>query len=153
MSYVGLWKLHSIGVNNEDFEITYMSAEEYLNSPMPSYVDKNDEEAVEEELNDRRKTVSVMLKVGEDGLIYNLMPLPAGVTQEEIDAAVSAGQVNLVDGMMVGQTMPWEERNGELWYNTGDEIEVMGEKRESWFKGSDENGYLNMMTLRFAKAE
>ena len=34
MSYVGKWVFHSIGAMNENDEMVYMAAGEYLNSPM-----------------------------------------------------------------------------------------------------------------------
>ena len=34
MNYIGKWRFHSIGVINESGELIYLSAEEYLNSPM-----------------------------------------------------------------------------------------------------------------------
>ena len=40
MSYIGKWRFHSIGVINEAGNLTYMNAEEYINSPMP-YIDEN----------------------------------------------------------------------------------------------------------------
>ena len=49
MNYIGKWRFHSIGVINESGELIYLSAEEYLNSPMP-YIDETDEEAVADEL-------------------------------------------------------------------------------------------------------
>lgn len=39
MNYIGKWRFHSIGVINESGELIYLSAEEYLNSPMP-YIDE-----------------------------------------------------------------------------------------------------------------
>ena len=41
MIYIGKWRFHSIGVINEAGNLTYMNAEEYINSPMP-YIDETD---------------------------------------------------------------------------------------------------------------
>ena len=49
MNYIGKWRFHSIGVINESGELIYLSAEEYLNSPMP-YIDETDEDAVADEM-------------------------------------------------------------------------------------------------------
>ena len=49
MSYVGRWVFHSIGAVNENDEMVFMNAEEYLASPMP-YIDETDEEAVADEM-------------------------------------------------------------------------------------------------------
>ena len=53
MSYVGKWVFHSIGMVNDSDEVVFLSAEEYLKAPMP-YIDESDEEAVADELKERR---------------------------------------------------------------------------------------------------
>ena len=150
MSYLGKWIFHSIAGMKEDDEMVFLTAEEFLNSPMP-YVDASDEEAVAEELQDRRKLIGSQIKVCDDGKLYLLMPLPEGVSQEEVDAAVASGEIALVDGMMTDRPMDWEERNGELWYNSGMEGEVFGETADPWVKAIDENGYFTFATTRFIK--
>lgn len=150
MSYSGNWIFHSIASVNENDEMVFLTAEEFLNSPMP-YVDASDEEAVAEELQDRRKLIGSQIKVCDDGKLYLLMPLPEGVSQEEVDAAVASGEIALVDGMMTDRPMDWEERNGELWYNSGMEGEVFGETADPWVKAIDENGYFTFATTRFIK--
>ena len=54
MSYVGKWVFHSIGTVNDSDEAVFLGAEEYLKAPMP-YIDESDEEAVADELKERRK--------------------------------------------------------------------------------------------------
>ena len=151
MKYVGRWVFHSIGAMNDNDEMVYLNAEEYLNSPMP-YVDETDEEAVADEMKERKKMIGMQVKICEDGKLYLLSPLPEGVSQEEVDQAVSAGVITLLDGMMAGHPMEWEERDGELWYDTGIEGEVFGEKADSWVKAIDEDGYFAFATTRFVKA-
>lgn len=145
MDYVGKWSFHSIGVVNEDDKMVYMSAEEYLDSPMP-YIDETDAEAVADEMKERKQTVGGQLAICEDGKLYMLMPLPEGVSQAEIDAAVSAGHIKLYDDMMTDDSIAWEERNGELWIN-------MGISEDGFVKVSDENGYLTLMTTRYTKTD
>ena len=48
MNYIGIWRFHSVGVINESGNLTYLNADEYLNSPMP-YIDETDEEAIFDE--------------------------------------------------------------------------------------------------------
>ena len=79
MSYVGKWVFHSIGTINENDEMVYMNAEEYLNSPMP-YVDESDEEAVADEMRERQRMIGGQIAVSEDGKLYMLAPLPEGVS-------------------------------------------------------------------------
>ena len=151
MDHIGTWVFHSIATMNDNDEMVYLSAEEYLNSPMP-YVDETDEEAVADELGERKKMVGMQVKICEDGKLYLLSPLPEGVSQEEVDQAVAAGEITLMDGMMTDRPLAWEERGGELWYDTGIEGEVFGEKADSWVKAIDEDGYFTFATTRFVKA-
>ena len=104
MSYIGKWVFHSIGTFNEEDEMVYLNPEEYLKAPMP-YVDESDEEAVADEMNERRKMIASQIAVVEDGSLYMLMPLPEGVTKEQVDEAVKAGQIKLYDGMMTDEPM------------------------------------------------
>lgn len=150
MDYIGNWVFDSIGMPDDEKGFVYLSGDEYLASPMP-YIDETDEEAVQDEMNERKKTIGMQVKVCEDGKLYLLLPLPEGVSREEVDKAVSAGVITLLDGMMADRPMAWEERNGELWYNTGIEGEVFGEKADSWVKAIDKDGYFTFATTRFVK--
>jgi len=151
MSYVGKWVFHSIASTDENDNWVHLSAEEYLKAPMP-YIDETDEDEVQNEIKERKSMIGSQLKVCEDGNMYMLMPLPEGVTQEEVDEAVSAGEIKLVDGMMTDSPSKWEERNGEFWYDTGIEGEVFGEKADSWVKASDDEGFISIFTTRYTKA-
>ncbi len=144
MKYVGIWNFDSIRTMNESDEFVYLNAEEYLKSPMP-YIDESDEEAVADEIKERKQIIGSKIEICEDGSLYMLIPLPEGVTKEEVDEAVSSGGIVLRRGMISGGQMGWEERDGEFWYSTG-----MGE--DDWTKGS-EDGYLNVMLSRYTKAE
>lgn len=146
MNFTGRWIFHSIGAMNENDEIVYMNAEEYINSPMP-YVDETDPEAVEDEIRERKQLTSTQLEVCADGKLYMLLPLPEGVSQEEVDAAVSEGHIKLYDGMMTDEPKAWEERNGELWLEVG-----LGMSEDGWVKLSQEDGSLLFMTTKFVKA-
>jgi len=147
MSYVGKWMFHSIGAINENDEMVYMDAKEYLNSPM-LYIDESDEEAVADELKERQQIIGGQIAVCEDGKLYMLMPLPEGVSKEEVSQAVEAGIIKLYDGMMTDEPKAWEERDGELWLEVGE-----GMSEDGWAKISDDNGYLLFMTIRYVKAE
>ena len=151
MNYIGKWIFHSIGEFGDD-GIKYMNAEEYLASPM-LYIDETDEEAVADELSERKKMIGMEIRVLENGTLYMLMPLPEGVSREEVEEAVRAGEISLYDGMMCERPMKWEERDGALWFDTGIEGEVYGEAADTWVKATDEDGYFNFMTMRFVKGE
>ena len=147
MSYVGKWVFHSIGTVNDSDEVVFLSAEEYLKAPMP-YIDEADEEAVADELKERRMMIGGQIAVCEDGKLYMLMPLPEGVSKEEVDKAVKAGVIKLYDGMMTDDPKAWEERDGELWLEVGE-----GMSEDGWVKLSDDDGNLLFMTTRYVRAE
>ena len=147
MSYVGKWVFHSIGLVNDSDEMVFLSAEEYLKAPMP-YIDESDEEAVADELKERRTMISGQIAVCEDGKLYMLMPLPEGVSKEEVDKAVKAGVIKLYDGMITDDPKAWEERDGELWLEVGE-----GMSEDGWAKLSDDDGKLLFMTTRYTKAD
>jgi len=146
MSYVGKWIFHSIGMVNDSDEMEFLSAEEYMKAPMP-YIDESDEEAVADELKERRQMVGGQIAVCEDGKLYMMMPLPEGVSKEEVDQAVEAGIIKLYDGMMTDDPKAWEERNGELWLEIGEDM-----SEDGWVKLSNDDGYLYFMTTRYVKA-
>lgn len=152
MNYIGKWEFHSIGVMDDSFTMVYMGKEEYLRSPMP-YVDEEDAEAVAEEMQERQMMVSTQLQINEDGTLVFLVPLPEDAPMEEVEQAVAAGEIQLVDGMLCRSSCRWEERDGELWYDTGMEGEVFGEEVDGWAKALDENGLFTFATTRFVKAE
>jgi len=152
MEFKGLWVFHSIGVINDDGEMQYMSAEEYMNSPM-LYIDETDEEAVEDEIKSRKQTIGSCIEVCDDGKLYMLMPLPEGVSQKEIDEAVAAGAITLRCGMLCDAPMSWEERDGKLWLDTGIEGEVFGEKADTWACAVGDSGLFEFMTTRYVKEE
>ena len=147
MSYVGKWVFHSIGMVNDSDEVVFLSAEEYLKAPMP-YIDESDEEAVADELKERRNMIGGQIAVCEDGKLYMLMPLPEGVSKEEVDKAVKAGVIKLYDGMMTDDPKAWEERDGELWLEVGE-----GMSEDGWAKLSDDDGNLLFMTTRYVRVE
>lgn len=147
MSYVGKWVFHSIGMVTDSDEVVFLSAEEYMKAPMP-YVDESDEEAVADELKERRQMVGGQIAVCEDGKLYMLMPLPEGVSKKEVDQAVKAGIIKVYDGMMTDEPKAWEERDGALWLEVGE-----GMSEDGWVKLSDDDGFLNFMNTRYTKAE
>ena len=143
MSYVGKWKFHSFGaVDDETCERVWLNAEEYMKAPMP-YLDETDEEAVADEVKERKKTIGTLLEVCEDGKLYALMPLPEGVSKEEVEAAVNAGIIKVRDGMMTEEPYAWQEREGELWVDMG-----MG---EDGFVKFSEDEFLTMFTTRYER--
>jgi hypothetical protein len=81
-----------------------------------------------------------------------LTPLPEGVSQAEVDAAVKAGQLELRDGMMFMGEQHWKVEDGKNMTDTGLEGEVLGEKVGPWeeVKEIDENT-IQIMLYRLKK--
>jgi len=145
MSYIGFWKFHSIGTVNDDCEMVYLNEEEYLNSPMP-YIDTEDPDAVADEMRERKQMIGSQIEICEDGKLYMLMPIPEGVSQEEVDAAVSSGAINLRNGMLTESPINWEERDGELWIE-------LGMSDDGFDKASDGDGFVFVVSSRYTKVE
>ena len=145
MNYAGIWVLHSVGVRDEDMNLIYVTPENYLNYPMP-YVDEDDPEAVADEIRERKSILSMRLRIDPDGTLYSLMAIPEGVSQEEVDEAIAAGEFMLVDGMLCQGTNRWELRGDELWAD-------LGMSEDGWDKLSNEEGLLDLITFRFAKLD
>ncbi|MBE6682928.1 MAG: hypothetical protein E7595_02110 [Ruminococcaceae bacterium] len=152
MNYIGKWHFHSICVFDEKDGLVYLSADEYLASPM-MYIDENDPEAVADEMKERKGMIGTQISIDEDGKLYLLMPIPEGVSKEEVQAAAESGEITLYDGMITQAPLAWEERNGVLWYDTAIKGEVFDEEADSWVKAIDEDGFLSLMNIRFVKAE
>ena len=152
MDYMGIWKLHSVMTYDDNDMPLYLTPEEYLSSPMP-YVDESDEEAVADEMRERRRMADTFIKICEDGKLYMMMPLPDGVSQAVIDKAVAAGVIKVVDGAIADEPKCWELRDGKFCYDTGIEGEVYDEKVGSWVSPIDENGFFNFINFRFIKED
>ena len=102
MNYIGKWRFHSIGVINESGELIYLSAEEYINSPMP-YIDETDEDAVANEIDEEiRRIINECYKTSKDilnknkkllDLIANVLLEEETITKEQIDYLVEHGHL------------------------------------------------------------
>lgn len=101
---------------------------------------------------DTRFMANTVAVFGEDGTITMLTPLPEGVSQAEVDAAVKAGQLELRDGMMFMGEQHWKVEDGKNMSDMGLEGEVLGEKVGPWeeIKEIDENT-IEMTFYRFRK--
>lgn len=145
MNYIGKWVFDSIGTLDDEKGMIYLNADEYLTSPMP-YIDETDEEAVADEIDERKKTIGMQVKICDDGKLYLLMPVPDGASEAELNEVINTGELMLIDDMLTDKAIAWEERDGELWYDTG-----IGD--DSWTKAIDENGYFTIITMRFKKID
>ena len=85
--------------------------------------------------------------------VVQWMPVPAGVSEEQINAALESGQILDFNGEAIAMSKkPWKYLNRKYWYDTGEQRELFGEKQSSWDELKfDEEGLLEfggMMKLR-----
>lgn len=60
-------------------------------------------------------------------------PIPKGVTEEQISAALAAGEIKAVkDGFFCGDDKEWKAVQGKYFYNTGEHREIFGEEQSPW---------------------
>ena len=105
---------------------------------------------------DREMTmlVKTIVVFQEDGIIDFLCPLPDGVSQAEIDAAIAAGQLKLKDGMMMMDAKHWKEEGGKILTDTGARGEVLGEQVGPWVELKEvDDDMVELMMYRLKKAE
>lgn len=145
MNYLGTWVFHSVAARDDDCNLIYLDADAYLNYPMP-YVDEDDPEAVADEIKERKNIIGSRLRIAEDGKIYQLMAIPEGASQADVDAAVAAGEFTLMDGMLCDGAVRWEQRGDDLWAE-------FGMSEDGWDKISDEDGLLNVLICRYVKQD
>ena len=127
-----------------------MSAEEYINSPM-LYIDETDEDAVESELRERKQLTSSLIEICDNGKLLMLIPIPKEEYENYLAELAESGEKELRPGMICMRCSDWEERNGELWYDSGVEGEAFGEAMDTRTKAIDENGLFTFMTIRYEK--
>lgn len=139
MSLVGRWKIVEAISFNENFEQEWVPVETIL---------------ADEDLDPQDKSMySSVMDFTEDGRVLNLAPLPEGVSQEEIDEAVKAGQIELYDGYMKLTEYNWKTENGKYYFDTHIKGEVLGEEVSSWMEIPIIDGKIEIMTFRIAKVE
>ncbi len=152
MSYVGDWKFDSIGTFNDEGQMIWMNAQEYIDSPIP-YAEDYSEDEIAHEREERKRTTGTLIRVQEDGFLYMLMPVGEGISEEEIEETFKSGEIKVMYGKYIyDRAQAWEERNGELWYDSGMSGEIFGEKTDSWTKLSSDDGSLMMITMKFVRA-
>ncbi|MBR0303481.1 MAG: hypothetical protein IJQ80_06495 [Clostridia bacterium] len=68
-----------------------------------------------------------------DGRIVCWMRIPEDVPEDELRAALDAGEIlGLRDGLIALEEKAWEEHDGVLVYDTGEERELFGEEQSSF---------------------
>ena len=108
----------------------------------------------DDEYNESMSGFAVRVEFTADHKVLEWMPLPEGVSEDEIKEAVEAGEIAAVkDGFFCMQAKEWKALDGRYYYNSGEERELFGEAQSPWDElVFDEDGLLpfagGMMKLR-----
>ena len=87
----------------------------------------------ESELADGMRAFNAVIEFCDDHTVIEWMKLPDGVSDEEIKAAIEAGEIGEVrDGMFAAGAKEWKALGGKYYYNTGEHREVFGEEKSPW---------------------
>ena len=115
------------------------------------YIDETDEEAITSDMRERKQITSSLIEICDNGKLLMLIPIPKEEYESYLAELESGGEKELRPGMICMRCSDWEERNGELWFDSGIEGEAFGEDTDTWAKAIDENGLFTFMTMRYEK--
>ncbi len=107
-----------------------------------------------EEAEDTKKLMTAIYEINDDYTIVAWMKVPSSVTEEQIKAALEAGEIKgFKDGCFTAGSQPWKAINEKYYYDTLEQRELFGEAQTSWEELTfDEDGLLNfgsgMMKLK-----
>lgn len=85
----------------------------------------------------------------EDGRVETLMPLPEGVTRDQLEEE----GMEVRDGVAVFGVTEWKNEDGRILYNTGVEGEVLGEEVSPWIELEEKDGVIELQMMRLERAE
>ncbi len=140
MNVIGTWKIKEVLKFTEDFQRVWTDVETVLANP-------------ETDESDKRMLRSKVV-FGEDGFIHMVMPIPEGISQQEVDEAVASGELKRFgDNLIEYEQYEWKEENGQTMFNTGIKGEVLGEKISPWDKIEEQDGFLRFFTYHLVKEE
>ena len=90
----------------------------------------------------------------DDGFVRTIVALPEDTPQEEIDAAVEAGEIELYEpGFIAMEKTAWKEEGGKYFFDSGVEGEVLGEKVDSWTEIIPTDDGIQYAVFRLVRAE
>lgn len=130
MTIIGTWKIKKVQVMQSDFSMKMCTFDE-IRATVP-------EEMQAEYL----KMESTEIDFLPDGTVNTISYIP----KEQIEMAKAEGMEVTEDGRCVVESKAWKEENGEFFYFTGDEGEIMGEKISPYQKLEfNEDGYMKFV--------
>ena len=100
-----------------------------------------------EDVDDYMKTFDMVIEFTESHKVKFWMSMPSSVTEEQIKAALDAGEIKDYDGSrFCADVKEWKSLDGKYYYNTGEQREMFGEVKSPWDELKfDEEGLLTIM--------
>lgn len=142
MDVLGTWKISSaLKYDEEKDGPVWKPAEDILSDPE---CDPSD-----------AKELSVKYIFCDDGFIRMGMEFPPDMPEDEkaeIDELVAAGEMQLLDGLLIIDTAAWKEEDGRLMFNTGIKGETLGEPVNPWAEIKVLCDELELLAYRLKKA-
>lgn len=123
MNIVGTWKVTHLQGSDAEDNAVLLNEEEYK-----EFLTRMEYPA--ERMKERMMVFGQKIKFTEDNFVEMMMPIPEGISQEEIDEAVASGDAKIVDGMMVmcasdpDEEMKWKEENGQFFVSAEFDFET-----------------------------
>ena len=100
-------------------------------------------ETDEHDLQQTKSILAARYEFTDDHKVIARMKVPEGVSEEQIQAAIDAGEIHdYKDGYFIGETKEWRAVDGKYYYDTGETREVFGEPQSSWDELKEEDGLL-----------
>ena len=136
MDIIGKWKINKVCQMGDD-----------------AFEWRTREEVKDVDPEDVDEMFRMMMVFEEGGKTFSIMPIPEGVSQEEIDEAVKAGEINLYgDGYISLEGGEWREEDGKIFYKTSVRGEVLGEEVDPWVELKEVDDGFELMFSRYVKA-
>ena len=141
INLIGKWNIvETLQYNEKEGCMDWVKAEDYLAQ------DDLDREMAE--------MLKYQVLFEEDGIFGFLMPMPEDITQKELDEALTSGEFELRDGMLLVDKHHWKVENGKNLADTGHEAEVLGEKVGPWEELKEiDTDTIEMMMFRLRKVK
>jgi len=141
MEIIGKWNIAETQVfNSKTLKLDWRSAADIL-------ADENAEDYVKESL-------AYSYIFTEDGKVLVVMPIPADVPKEEIEAEAASGELTLYDGStMILEEKAWKEEDGKFFFDSEAKGEVLGEEVSSWVEIKETADGIELMTYRLTKEQ
>ena len=139
VNLVGKWKIKEIQkFSLEDFNMVW--------KPVADLTEESEDEKT---LNLYRNSELVFY---EDGTAKSWLPLPEGISQEEIAEIEEEGKA-IVDGKVLLETTEWKVEDGKNMYNTRIEGEIADEEVSPWVEIVEVDDMIEAFMMRYARAE